>query len=84
MSAWTRLLAASSLAIGSAWDLITHPLTGTGTPSATGAVTVLLPPPITITVTQANVAVSLAHQPVIVSLPPDIAITVQPPIRITP
>jgi len=28
MSAWTNLLAASSLAIGSAWDLITHPRTG--------------------------------------------------------
>jgi len=28
MSAWTNLLAASSLAIGSAWDLITHPKTG--------------------------------------------------------
>ncbi len=28
MTAWTRLLAASSLAIGTAWDLITHPRTG--------------------------------------------------------
>lgn len=28
MSAWTNLLAASSLAIGTAWDLITHPRTG--------------------------------------------------------
>ncbi len=30
MNAWTRLLAASSLAIGTAWDLITHPKTGSG------------------------------------------------------
>lgn len=30
MSAWANLLAASSLAIGNAWDLITHPRTGTG------------------------------------------------------
>lgn len=28
MSAWTNLLAASSLALGTAWDLITHPNTG--------------------------------------------------------
>lgn len=28
MTAWQRLLAASSLAIGTAWDLITHPKTG--------------------------------------------------------
>jgi len=28
MNAWQRLLAASSLAIGTAWDLITHPKTG--------------------------------------------------------
>ena len=28
MSAWTNLLAASSLALGNAWDLITHPRTG--------------------------------------------------------
>lgn len=28
MSAWAKLLAASSLAIGTAWDLITHPRTG--------------------------------------------------------
>lgn len=32
MSAWTKLLAASSLSLGTAWDLITHPRTGgTGT-----------------------------------------------------
>ena len=32
MNAWQRLLAASSLAIGTAWDLITHPkLGGAGT-----------------------------------------------------
>jgi hypothetical protein len=35
MSAWTRLLAASSLAIGSAWDLITHPGTGGGLSNVT-------------------------------------------------
>jgi len=28
MSAWAKLLAASSLAFGTAWDLITHPKTG--------------------------------------------------------
>ena len=28
MTAWQRLLAASSLAIGTAWDLIAHPKTG--------------------------------------------------------
>jgi hypothetical protein len=30
MSAWTNLLAASSLAAGTAWDLITHPRLGGG------------------------------------------------------
>ncbi len=30
MNAWQRLLAASSLAVGTAWELITHPKTGTG------------------------------------------------------
>lgn len=41
MSAWTNLLAASSLARGNAWDLITHPRTGgtgTGVVVNTGAV----------------------------------------------
>lgn len=37
MSAWTNLLAASSLAIGTAWDLITHPKTG-GIGLTTGSV----------------------------------------------
>jgi len=31
MSAWAKLLAASSLAFGTAWDLITHPKTGGAT-----------------------------------------------------
>jgi hypothetical protein len=30
MSAWTNLLAASSLAAGTAWDLLTHPRLGGG------------------------------------------------------
>jgi hypothetical protein len=30
MSAWTNLLAASSLTTGTAWDLLTHPKTGGG------------------------------------------------------
>ena len=31
MSAWAKLLAASSLAFGTAWQLITHPKTGGAT-----------------------------------------------------
>lgn len=30
MTAWARLLEASSLAVGTAWELLTHPRTGTG------------------------------------------------------
>ena len=36
MSAWAKLLASSSLAFGTAWDLITHPKTGGGTTYNTG------------------------------------------------
>ena len=42
MNAWQRLLAASSLAVGTAWDLITHPNTGgSGSTYNTGAVAVV-------------------------------------------
>ena len=38
MNAWQRLLAASSLAVGTAWELLTHPRTGgTGVVVNTGA-----------------------------------------------
>lgn len=44
MTAWQRLLAASSLAIGTAWDLITHPKTGcAGTVVSNGATVSIAP-----------------------------------------
>lgn len=47
MTAWQRLLAASSLAIGTAWDLITHPKTAGEMTVISNGATIAIAPGIT-------------------------------------
>jgi len=64
MSAWTRLLAASSLAIGSAWDLITHPRTGgTGVVVNNGATAVISDNALTVALADASRAIVVTDNP---------------------
>lgn len=66
MSAWSNLLAASSLAIGSAWDLITHPRTGGGgTTYNAGATATLNDMSLQVSVRNAAAVVSLLNIPVV-------------------
>ena len=64
MNAWQRLLAASTLAIGSAWDLITHPKLGSGVVVNTGAVAVVLDTTLSVALVDHTVAVSVGFAPV--------------------
>jgi len=65
MSAWSKLLAASSLAFGTAWDLITHPKTG-------GAGTIVVDK-VTL-ITEAGSAMTVDNAPVVVLFPDPISI----------
>jgi len=60
MSAWAKLLAASSLAFGTAWQLITHPKTG-------GAGTIVVDK-VTL-ITEASSAMTVDNAPVVVLFP---------------
>jgi len=69
MNAWQRLLAASSLAIGNAWDLITHPRTGgTGVIINTGAVALVADNPLAVALADGAVAVALSDPAVAVTV----------------
>ena len=65
MSAWAKLLAASSLAFGTAWQLITHPKTG-------GAGTIVVDK-VTL-ITEAGSAMTVDDTPVVVLFPDPISI----------
>ena len=89
MNAWQRLLAASSLAIGTAWDLITHPKTGGGgTTYNTGATVALtdsalqvsIAGAVMVQVASSSFAVSMDDNLFEITLTPGItaAITTQP------
>ena len=65
MSAWAKLLATSSLAFGTAWDLITHPKTG-------GAGTIVVDK-VTL-ITEAGSAMTVDNAPVVVLFPDPISI----------
>ena len=61
MNAWQRLLAASSLAIGTAWDLITHPRTGgSGVVVNNGATVALTDNTVLIALTDNSMGISIA------------------------
>ena len=89
MNAWQRLLAASSLAIGTAWDLITHPKTGSGVVVNTGATMALTDNAVLIALTDNRMGISISDSgfavtvidlPISTSITPGItsAITTQP------
>ncbi len=60
MSAWTKLLAASSLAIGTAWELISSPRTGgTGVVVNNGAVAVIDDSALTVALTDSRMVVTV-------------------------
>lgn len=64
MSAWTTLIERSSLAIGSAWDLITHPLVGgSGTTYNTGATASLNDTSMQVVAVDAPIAVAVKDAP---------------------
>lgn len=68
MSAWQRLLAASSLAVGTAWDLITNPKTGgAGVVVNTGAVALV--PDTSMSVAIADAGITVALVPLAVGVP---------------
>lgn len=87
MNAWQRLLAASSLAIGTAWDLITHPKTGgAGTVISNGA-TASIAPGITAALTDFRFDIALditgfgaaiEDQQIIATVAPDITAQITP------
>lgn len=58
MSAWTRLLAISTLSIGNAWDLLTHPRTS-GTVANNGATVSVSTEPLTMVVNTPQINVAL-------------------------
>ncbi len=61
MSAWTKLLAASSLAIGTAWELISSPRTGgTGVVVNNGAVAVIDDSALAVAIADAGMTIALA------------------------
>ena len=73
MSAWTKLLAASSLAIGTAWDLISNPKTGgSGVVVNNGATIALADTSLTIALDDASRPIALVDAPIGITLPPGI------------
>lgn len=88
MTAWQRLLAASSLAIGTAWDLITHPKTGgAGTVVSNGATIALADASLTaaldesafaVALETAGFAVAVTSAQITVSVAPDITAQITP------
>lgn len=60
MTAWTRLLAASSLAVGTAWQLISNPRTGVGVVVNDGVTVTLSDQATTVEVALAAVTLTLA------------------------
>lgn len=87
MTAWTRLLAASSLAIGTAWDLITHPKTGgSGTVIVNGATIALAPgitaamdaPSFDIALDAAGFGASVDSPQITIALAPDLIAQITP------
>jgi len=77
MSAWAKLLAASSLAIGTAWDLISSPRTGGGT-SIVDSVSLSVAPQPTMTVDDAPTVVLFDTPTVSISVSDQITFEVQP------
>lgn len=68
MNAWQNLLAASSLTVGSAWDLITNPkIGGFGNIYNTGAEAIIDSSPIGVTISSA-VDVSIANTTLVVEI----------------
>ena len=82
MSAWTNLLAASSLAIGTAWDLITHPKTGGSGTIVVDAITMTADGPTTMTIDDSPVIVMFPDQPTM-TVQGDSAISLTAPDQIT-
>lgn len=78
MNAWQRLLAASSLAIGTAWDLITHPKTGgaglvvntgvTASVADTAALVAISPTGVSIEIPQLQPTASVSISPVQIAI----------------
>ena len=71
MSAWTNLLAASSLALGTAWDLITHPRTGgtgTGVVVNTGATAMVNDTSLAVALADTSLAVAATSPPLSVEV----------------
>jgi len=79
MSAWTKLLAASSLAIGTAWELISSPRTGgTGTVLVSDAVVTvsdgqvslaIVDTPLSVAIATAAIGITVADKPHAVYVP---------------
>lgn len=87
MNAWQRLLAASSLAIGTAWDLITHPkLGGAGVivnngatiQLADGSVTASIAPGFDVALASQSFAVAITEPHITVALTPAIVAQITP------
>ena len=78
MSAWAKLLASSSLAFGTAWDLITHPKTGgSGVVVNNGCTVSIASNPVQVSIANdarqitlgyASTAVAIGTTPIIASL----------------
>ncbi len=84
MNAWQRLLAASSLALGTAWQLISSPRTGgSGVTVNNGATVVIADNALTVALADTNRIVTLADSPVsVVLVDSSIIAAIQPGITV--
>ena len=78
MSAWDNLLAASSLALGTAWDLITHPITGGSGVIVNNGATAVLAGGFSVSISDVTRTVSIADNSMAVVLSPAIMAALSP------
>ena len=78
MSAWTRLLAASSLAVGNAWALISSPRTGGGGTSIVDSVALTVAAQPTMSIDDTPTVVLFDTPAVSISVSDQITFEVQP------
>lgn len=68
MTAWQRLIARSSLALGTAWQHLTNQITGGGVVVNTGAVALLADRAATVTVADKSAGIALASRPLVIAV----------------
>ncbi len=78
MSAWAKLLAASSLAVGNAWALISSPRTGGGGTSIVDSIALAVAPQPTMAIDDTPMVVLFDTPAISMSVSDQITLEVQP------